>query len=262
MFGQPRTAEPGGLSIDVDRDLNTVQSVTGDEEKEKSYNKTSGIMGSYLEGNIFEKTFGGNGVSTMHIINHANQNGIKVYTINQENVDNVMPKLEYDSSKKQELKNLIKNGKEITVPKKEVTIDGWQGTGYIVENPDDGTAAYMISGGLNGGQMTIPQVLALTAAIVLGSLLASFAVVGLIWGIATVLPSLISLAGTASFIVGFKIAVLVAKYPRVTSIIVGQIVNQALYGWKTDDRKESAIKQFVSTILGFHIVDKIVPFAP
>ena len=87
MLGQPRTASPGGLSIDVDRDLSTVKSVNGDDEKEKSYNKTSGIMGSYLEGSIFEQTFGGEAVSTMHIINYANRNGIKVYTIDQDNVD-------------------------------------------------------------------------------------------------------------------------------------------------------------------------------
>ncbi|MGM0502945.1 MAG: hypothetical protein ACQERJ_10500 [Bacillota bacterium] len=54
--------------------------------------------------------------------------------------------------KKQELRNLIDNGKEITVPRKEVTINGWTGTGYIVLNPKNGTAAYMISGGLSGGK--------------------------------------------------------------------------------------------------------------
>ncbi|MGM0370522.1 MAG: hypothetical protein ACQEP9_08875 [Bacillota bacterium] len=62
----------------------------------------------------------------MHIINHANQNGIEVYNIDQDNVYSVIPKLNYDSSKKQEFRNLIDNGKEITVPEKEVTIDGWQ----------------------------------------------------------------------------------------------------------------------------------------
>ena len=54
MFGQPRTAKPGGLSIDVDRDLSTVKSVTGNAEKEKAYNQLSGVVSSYLEGDIFE----------------------------------------------------------------------------------------------------------------------------------------------------------------------------------------------------------------
>ncbi|TDX48924.1 hypothetical protein [Orenia marismortui] len=34
-----------------------------------------------------------------------------------------------------------------------MTINGWNGTGYIVRN-EDGTGAYMISGGLNGGCWT------------------------------------------------------------------------------------------------------------
>ncbi|TDX48922.1 hypothetical protein [Orenia marismortui] len=154
MFGQPRTASAGGLYIDVDRDLHVSMGSSGDEEQVKAYNMASGMISSYLEGSIFEQTFGGEAVSTMHILNHANQQGIPVYTINQENVDTVIPELEYDSAKKQEFRNLINNGKEITVPERDVTISGWSGTGYIVLNPDDGIGAYMISGGLNGGEYT------------------------------------------------------------------------------------------------------------
>ncbi|TDX48927.1 hypothetical protein C7959_12438 [Orenia marismortui] len=151
MFGQPRTASPGGLNIDVDRDLHVSMGSTGDKEQVKFYNMVSGMISSYLEGSIFEQTFGGEAVSTMHILKHANQQGIPVYTINQDNVDSVLPQLEYDSAKKQEFRNLINNGKEITVPERDVTINGWSGTGYIVLNPDDGTGEYIISGGLSGG---------------------------------------------------------------------------------------------------------------
>ncbi|TDX43022.1 hypothetical protein C7959_1691, partial [Orenia marismortui] len=116
----------------------------------------------------------------------ANQQGIAVYTINQDNVDSVLPQLEYDSAKKQEFRNLVNNGKVITVPKKDVTISGWSGTGYIVRN-EDGTGTYMISGGLSGGGLTIPQILVLTVAIVCFSILASFAIV---YGIGYVLAPL------------------------------------------------------------------------
>ncbi|TDX48920.1 transglutaminase-like domain-containing protein [Orenia marismortui] len=152
MFGQPRTASPGGLTIDVDRDLHVSMGSKGGEEQVKSYNVVSGMISSYLEGSIFEQTFGGEAVSTMHILKHANQQGIEVYSINQDNVGSVLPQLEYDSAKKQEFKNLVNNGKEITVPERDVTINGWNGTGYIVLN-EDGTGTYMISGGLNGGKI-------------------------------------------------------------------------------------------------------------
>ncbi|MBM7625048.1 hypothetical protein [Sporohalobacter salinus] len=111
------------------------------------------MISSYLEGSIFEQVFGGQGVSisTMHILTYANRNGISVYTINQDNINNVLSKLEYSEDKKHEFRDLVNNGKVITVPKKKVNIKGWNGTGYIVLNSDDGTGAYMISGGVAGG---------------------------------------------------------------------------------------------------------------
>lgn len=87
----------------------------------------------------------------MHILNYANQQGVQVYTINQDNMDTVLPQLDYSQDKKQEFRDLVNSGKVITVPEKNINIDGWSGTGYIVLNPDNGTGAYMISGGLSGG---------------------------------------------------------------------------------------------------------------
>lgn len=53
------------------------------------------------------------------------------------------PQLQYDNAKKQVFRNLIKSGKEIIVPEKNVTIGGWTGTRYVVRNPHDGTGAYI-----------------------------------------------------------------------------------------------------------------------
>ena len=39
----------------------------------------------------------------------------------------------------------------IAIPERDLVIGGWIGTGYIVSDPVDGTGAYMIDGGLNGG---------------------------------------------------------------------------------------------------------------
>ncbi|TDX48923.1 hypothetical protein [Orenia marismortui] len=96
----PKTASAGGLTIDVNRDLHSTQSIDGDQDKEKAYHITSGMIGSYLEGSIFEQMFGRQAISTMHILNYANQQGVAVYTINQDNVDTVLPQLEYSDDKK------------------------------------------------------------------------------------------------------------------------------------------------------------------
>jgi hypothetical protein len=150
-FGFPRTVSAGGLGIDIDKDFYSVSPIDGDRQKVKQFFMNNGIIGSYLEGGIFEQIFGGEAVSTIHILNKANQEGIKVYQINSANAADVLPKLQYNTLKKQSLQNLIDSGKEITIPEKKVTISGWNGTGYIVLEPEDGTGAYMIDGGLAGG---------------------------------------------------------------------------------------------------------------
>jgi len=151
-FGFPRTVSAGGLGIDIDKDFYSVSPIDGDRQKVKQFFMNNGIIGSYLEGGIFEQIFGGEAVSTIHILNKANQEGIKVYQINSANAADVLPKLQYNTLKKQSLQNLIDSGKEITIPEKKVTISGWNGTGYIVLEPEDGTGAYMIDGGFSGGK--------------------------------------------------------------------------------------------------------------
>ena len=120
LFGLPRTVSQGGLVMDIDRDLYSVRSIDGDMEKVKAFNMSNGMMGSYLEGGIFEQIFGGQAVSTIHILQYANQEGIKIYQINQSNMDTVIPLLQYDSAKKQMLRDLIAAGHEITIPERDV----------------------------------------------------------------------------------------------------------------------------------------------
>lgn len=61
LFGLPRTVSQGELVMDIDRDLYSVRSIDGDMEKVKAFNMSNGMMGSYLEGGIFEQIFGETG---------------------------------------------------------------------------------------------------------------------------------------------------------------------------------------------------------
>ena len=139
------------MGIDIDKDFYSVRPIDGDWQKVKQFFVTNGMIGSYLEGGVFEQIFGGEAVSTIHILDMANKQGINIYHITSDNAKEILPKLQYNESKKQMLQNLINSGKEITIPEKNVIINGWDGTGYIVLNPKDGTGAYMIDGGLSGG---------------------------------------------------------------------------------------------------------------
>lgn len=99
FFGLPQTISFMGLKIDVDRDLYSVHSRDGDKEKIKTFFLTGGVVASYLEGEVFRQLFGGEAVSTMHILEAANRQGIRIYTITKENVESILPKLQYKAIK-------------------------------------------------------------------------------------------------------------------------------------------------------------------
>lgn len=48
--------------------------------------------------------------------------------------------------------NAINAGKEVTISQTQVHAFGWSGTGYIVLNPNTGTGAYLIDGGICGNK--------------------------------------------------------------------------------------------------------------
>ncbi|NVN97592.1 hypothetical protein HXX01_05225, partial [Candidatus Nomurabacteria bacterium] len=91
-------------------------------------------------------------------------------------------KLQVSQEIKDEVANAVNAGLTVQIPKNNVTQLGWTGVGYIISNPADGTGAYRISGGLNGGDspaegstvIPLPQV-PLTGPIgfVIGGLLAN-----------------------------------------------------------------------------------------
>jgi hypothetical protein len=151
IFGMPRAASFGGLIIDIDRDLHSAVHIHGNKEKVKEFFVISGTVGSFLEGGIFQRILGGQAVSTIHILNAANQQGIKIFTLNASNINEVLPQLQYDTETKNTFLNWISTGKEITVPENRLVIGGWNGSGYIVLDPENGTGAYLIDGGYNGG---------------------------------------------------------------------------------------------------------------
>lgn len=54
LFGVPRSASQGGLNIDVDRDVYSTVSFTGDTNRSKTFMNISGMTSSAWEHKIFE----------------------------------------------------------------------------------------------------------------------------------------------------------------------------------------------------------------
>lgn len=152
LYGIPHTVTGGGLLMDVDRSLNVVASLDGDKNKAVQFMQVSGMNGSALEHAVPEMMFSTpenpvEGVSAVKALQIANDQGIPVYTVNKSNISAIMPLLQVDANVKAEIQNAVNAGREVTVSKTNITLNGWTGCGYIIANPNTGAAAYMISGG-------------------------------------------------------------------------------------------------------------------
>jgi hypothetical protein len=155
VFGIPVSVSSGGLSMDADRLISLVKALDADTEKPKQFLLTSGMNGSILEHQIPEQFFSTNenpaqGISAVKALQIANELGIPIYTIDQSNINSILPQLRLDSGTISDIQNAVNAGKIVMVSKSEITLTGWTGCGYMIIDPNTGAGAYMISGGMNG----------------------------------------------------------------------------------------------------------------
>ncbi len=154
FFGIPVSATYNRRNIDVKLDNQTVFSKTADKTKEFNYMQQSGTNSSFLEGAVFDQLFGGNigdGISAITALKAANDQGIPIYKIDSTNIAATLPKLQLSGDIKNDVSNAVNAGLSVQIPQTNISKSGWTGVGYIALNTTDGTGAYRISGGLNGG---------------------------------------------------------------------------------------------------------------
>ena len=154
LFDTPHLASPGSLDIDVARDLVTVSPLDGNASNSKGYMMAAGMMGSGLEHGIFEQIYSGTeGMSAIKALSIASSTGIPIYEINGDNINNVLPTLQVSDDVQQDIINQVGAGNIVIVPQSNISYLGWTGVGYITMDPSTGGGAYMISGGLAGGEL-------------------------------------------------------------------------------------------------------------
>nr|WP_263324589.1 polymorphic toxin-type HINT domain-containing protein [Neobacillus sp. Marseille-Q6967] len=191
LFMSPAKVAPGGMYIDVDRNIASVVSKKGDKQDELAFMLATGSLESAMEHGIYEQFLGIPSVSTIKVLEEANNRGIPIYTVTKKNIADVLPKLNVSSMVKHDITNAVNQGRIVTIPEKELTYYDWQGTGYLVMDPKTGAAGYMISGGAAGGSTSfavdmaalvglIDNFIGLIAAV---SLIASGTVFGVIFGL-------------------------------------------------------------------------------
>jgi hypothetical protein len=168
LFMVPRIVKLGGIVIDADRNLEIVFAQDGDKLKQKLYTIHSGMTSSALEYDTLERIFGGEAISATKALQIANNEGIPIHTIYQENISEVMPYLQLPEDIKGDIRNAVNAGMAVMVPEREITFGKWQGVGYIVMDQETGSAVYMLSGGIAGGWLMLYYAVLGVAALLVG----------------------------------------------------------------------------------------------
>ncbi len=151
IFSIPHMVTPSGMEMDIRMERITVVARDGNLKAEKSFMDMAGLVSSFNEHYMFEAIDGFSAVSAVKVLQTAAQNGIAIYKINADNIEQIVPLLQVRQEVVADIKNSVNAGKEITIPQKNIQINDWSGLGYIVKDPMTGSGAYMISGGLAGG---------------------------------------------------------------------------------------------------------------
>lgn len=185
----------GSMYIDVDADDHAVISLTGDEKTARAYMMASGNISSLYESIVWEQLTGYESVSTISILRRAKEQGIELLQISKDNLETQLAILHTDDAARQAVRSAVTSGSIVTIPAEDVTIGDWSGTGYIILDPATGAGSYMISGGLNGGEIPME----LTAEVIASAIMA-------VMGTAT----LITVLSASIFAVMFPVAAIAA----------------------------------------------------
>lgn len=155
LFGMPRNVFFSGVVMDVDQISSNTESVDNCYEDWVAFNRSSGMRSSAYEHLIPERLFAteeepAEGVSTAKALALAMAQGQRIYTLTQDNTHN-LSQITIDSEARSEIQSALQRGYEVTVHELPLNVNGWEGSGYAIIDPENGVGAYKISGGVSGG---------------------------------------------------------------------------------------------------------------
>lgn len=139
------------MSMDFRRHILSISSRTAATQDEVDFLFGIGMYSSALEHGIFEIAQRTASVSTMQLLNTANNLGMPIFYITPSNVERIMPQLTLPAFVLDDIRQSIAAGKFVATPRSPVSFQQWLGEGYYVFDPNSGAAAYLISGGIAGG---------------------------------------------------------------------------------------------------------------
>lgn len=157
FFGIPRQVKTSGVTMDVPYLQAMSYAADNDRDRWIEYNRATGYRASYLENLVPEllmSTDGAplDGVSAAKILNLAVSQGQTVYKLTAANM-HLLSGVQVDGDTRRDIRNALNAGKEVTIHNQPISVQNWNGFGYLVIDPETGAGAYLISGGANGGSI-------------------------------------------------------------------------------------------------------------
>ncbi|CAK0766568.1 Transglutaminase domain-containing protein [Gammaproteobacteria bacterium] len=169
FFGIVRSVSFPGVVMDVDRVFTQAVAKDNDNAKLIAYMRQTGLATSAFEHAVPERLFADpakpltdpsqpQGISAVKALAIAASQGQKICTLNAKNQAyhaSIVASLGTNEEIKAEISNALAAGKEVTVHQANISAYGWTGMGYIILDPATGAGAYKISGGMNGGSLSM-----------------------------------------------------------------------------------------------------------
>jgi len=167
-FGFPRTVSSPALQMDIDRVIGSEVAKDADNATVGAFRRAIGNQYSAHEHLTPEAIFADqndpnrpHAISAVKAIAIAANQGQRVYTLNSQNQvihANTIGQLNIDSAVKQEIADALAGGREVTVHQANISNSGFNGSGYIIADPETGAAAYKINSGASGAKIVLSVV--------------------------------------------------------------------------------------------------------
>lgn len=151
MFGYVTELSDGSFKIDVEFNTSSTVDLCSSNNNAKMFGMITGFSDSSSEARVWEIILHKKGVSSIDVLSAAMSNNIDILYVTSDNVNEEIEKIDTDSKTKSDITNFINQGYTIIVPEKEVTINSWEGIGFIALDYNTGSATYRLTGGINGG---------------------------------------------------------------------------------------------------------------
>jgi len=195
----------GHFGLDILGVYNQAISLSGNENDVKSYLFASGYVSSYLESQTLQQFTGVKSVSTAEVFRQCNEKGIDLKMISSENKE-IIETLQISDEDKAGITQKVNEGYLVIVPEKNISINQWTGTAYIVQSRDGTQNTFIITGDKNGGYSTMDIV----AYMIIATIGSGVDMYGMIFGF----------VGIVSACLALPVAPVIAVAAAITAMVV------------------------------------------